>query len=79
MQPPDVPPEKISELGRRYRHHYAAQRRPVGIFSGTCSGDGERGVEGLFDSSRTADETAGKARQNAAAVDGRLDITPGVC
>ena len=68
---PGLPRERYPELGQRYRHHYfasqdtlvltnepAAQPAPQG-----GSGDlGRPGVslKGLFDGTRTADETAGK-------------------
>lgn len=82
---PDVPPEKYSELGARYRHHYAAMADRLTLFPGVlpmladlkarnhwlavATGKSRRGLndclalaelKGLFDDSRTADETAGK-------------------
>src|SRR6218665_2489675 len=42
---PDVPPEKHHDLGQRYRFHYA--RHSVAL-------------RGVFDGSRTADQTASK-------------------
>jgi len=82
---PDVSPEKYSELGARYRHHYAASNNDLSLFEGVlpllaglkarghllavATGKSRRGLDealqsvqlkGVFDGSRTADETAGK-------------------
>jgi len=82
---PDVPVEKYSQLGARYRHHYLARQSDISLFEGVLSlladlktsqhwltvatGKNRRGLDdalqavelkGLFDASRTADETAGK-------------------
>ena len=82
---PDVPPEKYSELNKRYRHHYAARFNDLSLFDGVlplldalkarghllavATGKSRRGLDdalqsaelnGVFDGSRTADETAGK-------------------
>jgi phosphoglycolate phosphatase len=82
---PDVPVEKYSELGARYKHHYLAHQDDISLFDGVlpmladlkarnhvltvATGKSRRGLndalqaselQGLFDGSRTADETAGK-------------------
>lgn len=82
---PDVPPEKYTALGARYRHHYALQCNALSLFDGVlpllealrarghllavATGKSRRGLDdalhsvelrGVFDGSRTADETAGK-------------------
>ena len=82
---PDVPREKYSELGARYRHHYMAHHNDISLFDGVlpmlaelkarqhwltvASGKSRQGLDaalravelqGVFDASRTADETAGK-------------------
>ena len=82
---PDVPRERLSELGARYRHHYLQQQDAISLFEGVlpmlqalkarqhwlavATGKSRRGLDavlseaalqGLFDSTRTADETAGK-------------------
>ncbi|MEZ5606972.1 MAG: HAD-IA family hydrolase [Burkholderiaceae bacterium] len=85
MAAPDVPPEKYSALGERYRHHYLRHQRDISLFDGVlpllaalrerhhwlavATGKSRRGLDevlasrqlrGVFDGSRTADETAGK-------------------
>lgn len=82
---PDVPKEKYSELGARYRHHYMAHQDDLALFAGVldmlhalkmrhhqlavATGKSRRGLDdalqsvqlrGVFDGSRTADETQGK-------------------
>ncbi len=82
---PDLPPERVDELGRRYRHHYLARQHELVLFDGTldmlralkarqhflavATGKNRAGLDqalaqselhGLFDATRTADETAGK-------------------
>lgn len=82
---PDLPPERIDELGRRYRHHYLARQHELVLFEGTlamlqalkerqhflavATGKNRAGLNqalaqsalhGLFDATRTADETASK-------------------
>ena len=82
---PDVPREKYSELGARYRHHYMAHHNDISLFDGVlpmlaelkarqhwltvATGKSRQGLDaalravelqGVFDASRTADETAGK-------------------
>jgi phosphoglycolate phosphatase len=82
---PDVPKEKYTELGARYRHHYLAHQDDLCLFDGVlplldelksrhhrlavATGKSRRGLDdalhsvqlkGVFDGSRTADETAGK-------------------
>lgn len=32
---PDLPPERVDELGRRYRHHYLARQHELVLFEGT--------------------------------------------
>ena len=82
---PDLPPERVDELGRRYRHHYLARQHELVLFDGTldmlhalkarqhllavATGKNRSGLDqalaqsalhGLFDATRTADETASK-------------------
>jgi len=82
---PDVPREKYTELGNRYRYHYLKHQDDVSLFPGVlallqmlkdgghllavATGKSRRGLDhvlhavqlrGMFDGSRTADETAGK-------------------
>ena len=82
---PDLPPERVHELGRRYRHHYLARQHELVLFEGTlamlhalkqrqhflavATGKNRVGLDqalaqselhGLFDATRTADETASK-------------------
>lgn len=82
---PDLPPERVDELGRRYRHHYLARQHELALFEGTlamlhalkarqhflavATGKNRTGLDqalaqsdlyGLFDATRTADETASK-------------------
>jgi phosphoglycolate phosphatase len=82
---PDLPPERVNELGRRYRHHYFARQHELVLFEGTldmlhalkqrqhflavATGKNRAGLDqalaqsdlhGLFDATRTADETASK-------------------
>ena len=82
---PDLPPERVDELGRRYRHHYLARQHELVLFAGTlamlhalkqrhhwlavATGKHRAGLDqalaqselhGLFDATRTADETASK-------------------
>ena len=82
---PDVPPEKYTELGNRYRYHYLQHQDDLSLFEGVlpmlddlkarqhlltvATGNSRRGLDealrtvelaGVFDGSRTADETAGK-------------------
>ena len=82
---PDLPPERVNELGRRYRHHYLARQHELVLFEGTlamlhalkqrqhflavATGKNRVGLDqalaqselhGLFDATRTADETASK-------------------
>ncbi|MFN7857499.1 MAG: HAD family hydrolase [Acidovorax sp.] len=82
---PDVPPEKYSELGNRYRFHYLQHQDDLSLFEGVlplladlrgrgyllavATGKSRRGLDevlhtadlrGVFDGSRTADQTAGK-------------------
>ena len=82
---PDVPPEKYTELGNRYRYHYLQHQDDLSLFEGVlpmldglkarqhlltvAPGKSRRGLDealrtvelaGVFDGSRTADETAGK-------------------
>ena len=82
---PDVPPEKYTELGNRYRFHYIQHQDDLSLFEGVlpllndlrerghllavATGKSRRGLDealhsvqlkGVFDGSRTADETAGK-------------------
>jgi len=82
---PDLPAERINELGLRYRHHYFASKDELVLFPGTlemlqalkerqhflavATGKNRRGLDdalahsqlaGMFDATRTADETASK-------------------
>ncbi len=82
---PDVPPEKYTELGNRYRFHYIQHQDDLSLFDGVlpllndlrerghllavATGKRRRGLDealhsvdlrGVFDGSRTADQTAGK-------------------
>eukprot|EP01034_Spumella_vulgaris_P041412 gene41412-51280_t len=82
---PDVPPEKYTELGNRYRFHYLQHQDDIVLFDGVlpmldalrarghklavATGKSRRGLDdalhsvdlrGVFDGSRTADQTAGK-------------------
>ncbi|MEO5671900.1 MAG: HAD-IA family hydrolase [Ramlibacter sp.] len=82
---PDVPMERYTELGARYRHHYIAHQDDLSLFDGVlpllddlrarrhwlavATGKSRRGLDdvlqsvqlkGVFNGSRTADETAGK-------------------
>lgn len=82
---PDVPPEKYTELGNRYRFHFFKHQDDICLFDGVlpmlndlrqrghwlavATGKSRRGLndalqdpqlQGMFDGSRTADETAGK-------------------
>jgi len=82
---PELPVERYSELGRRYRHHYMARQHEIVLFDGTremlqslkarnhwlavATGKSRPGLDEaldsaqlrpLFDSTRTADETASK-------------------
>jgi phosphoglycolate phosphatase len=82
---PDVPADRYSQLGERYRHHYLAHQNDLSLFDGVlpllqglrqrhhwlavATGKSRRGLDevlhtvelkGMFDGSRTADETAGK-------------------
>ena len=82
---PELPPERVPELGARYRHHYWANQDTLVLFPGTlemlqalkvrqhflavATGKNRRGLnealahsqlQGMFDATRTADETASK-------------------
>lgn len=82
---PDVPTEKYTELGNRYRFHYIQHQDDLSLFDGVlpllndlrvrghllavATGKSRRGLDdalhsvdlrGVFDGSRTADQTAGK-------------------
>ncbi len=82
---PDVPLDKRTELGLRYRYHYLHHQDDIALFDGVlpllhalrarshlitvATGKSRRGLDealhsvqlrGVFDGSRTADETAGK-------------------
>ena len=82
---PDVPLEKYTELGNRYRFHYIQHQDDLSLFDGVlpllndlrerghllavATGKSRRGLDealhsvdlrGVFDGSRTADQTAGK-------------------
>ena len=82
---PDVPPEKYTDLGNRYRFHYLQHQDDLSLFDGVlpllddlrerghllavATGKSRRGLDdvlhtvqlrGMFDGSRTADQTAGK-------------------
>src|SRR5574343_2057639 len=80
---PTLPPERVPELGHRYRHHYFRQQGELSLFEGTldllaalkarnhwlavATGKSRQGLnealthvelKGVFDGTRTADETA---------------------
>ncbi len=82
---PDVPTEKYTELGNRYRFHYIQHQDDLSLFDGVlpllndlrerghllavATGKSRRGLDdalhsvdlrGVFDGSRTADQTSGK-------------------
>ena len=82
---PDVPRERYTELGNRYRYHYLQHQNDLSLCAGVmpllgalrdrghlltvATGKSRRGLNealhtaqlrGMFDGSRTADETAGK-------------------
>ena len=59
---PDVPREKYAELGARYRHHYLLHQNDLALFDGVPEllSLHSSQLKGVFDDSRTADETAGK-------------------
>jgi len=82
---PTLPPERVPELGLRYRHHYFNSQHELSLFEGVlpllaelknrnhwlavATGKTRQGLDealahvelqGLFDDSRTADETASK-------------------
>lgn len=82
---PTLPPERVPELGLRYRHHYFASQHELSLFEGTlellaelkarnhwlavATGKSRQGLNealthvelrGVFDGTRTADETASK-------------------
>lgn len=82
---PSLPPERVPELGLRYRHHYFNAQHDLSLFEGVlpmladlktrnhwlavATGKTRVGLnealahvdlQGLFDGSRTADETASK-------------------
>lgn len=82
---PDLPPERVPELGLRYRHHYFKRQHELSLFEGTlallqslkarnhwlavATGKSRQGLnealahvelKGVFDGTRTADETASK-------------------
>ena len=82
---PDVPRERYTELGNRYRYHYLQHQDDLSLFDGVlpllddlraggyllavATGKSRRGLDealhtvqlrGVFDGSRTADQTAGK-------------------
>lgn len=82
---PTLPPERVPELGVRYRHHYFASQHELSLFEGTldllaalkarnhwlavATGKSRQGLnealthvelKGVFDGTRTADETASK-------------------
>ncbi len=82
---PDLPADRVNELGLRYRHHYFASKDELVLFPGTlemlqalkarqhflavATGKNRRGLDdalahsqlaGMFDATRTADETASK-------------------
>lgn len=85
MAAPDVPKERYTDLGQRYRQHFMAHRDDIVFFDGAldmlgalkershllavATGKSRRGLDdalhtaalhGVFDASRTADQTAGK-------------------
>ena len=82
---PGLAPERVPELGRRYRHHYFQRQHELSLFEGTlpllealkarnhwlavATGKSRQGLNealahvelrGVFDGTRTADETASK-------------------
>ena len=82
---PTLPPERVPELGLRYRHHYFKRQHELSLFEGVlpllaelksrhhwlavATGKTRQGLnealahvelQGLFDGTRTADETASK-------------------
>ena len=82
---PTLPPERVPELGLRYRHHYFARQHELSLFEGTldlladlkarnhwlavATGKSRQGLNealthvalrGVFDGTRTADETTSK-------------------
>lgn len=82
---PSLPPERVPELGQRYRHHYFKRQHELSLFEGTlallealkarnhwlavATGKSRQGLNealghvelrGMFDGTRTADETASK-------------------
>jgi phosphoglycolate phosphatase len=82
---PTLPPERVPELGVRYRHHYFARQHELSLFEGTlpmlqslkqrnhwlgvATGKTRAGLnealthvelKGVFDGTRTADETISK-------------------
>lgn len=82
---PTLPPERVPELGLRYRHHYLSRERELSLFEGVlpmlqtlkernhwlavATGKSRVGLNealghvdlhGVFDGTRTADETASK-------------------
>jgi len=82
---PTLPPERVGELGLRYRHHYYQRQQDLSLFEGTlemltdlkarhhwlavATGKSRQGLNealehvelrGVFDATRTADETASK-------------------
>lgn len=82
---PDLSPERIPELGQRYRHHYIESQHALSLFDGTldllamlkqrqhwlavATGKSRQGLNealhhvqlrGVFDATRTADETRSK-------------------
>ena len=82
---PTLPPERVPELGHRYRHHYFASQHMLSLFEGTlpmladlrerqhwlavATGKSRQGLDealqhvelrGMFDGTRTADETRSK-------------------
>lgn len=82
---PTLPPERVPELGQRYRQHYFRQQDALSLFDGTvamlsalkarnhwlavATGKSRQGLNealahaelrGVFDGTRTADETASK-------------------
>jgi phosphoglycolate phosphatase len=82
---PTLAPERVPELGHRYRHHYFASQHMLSLFEGTlpmladlrerqhwlavATGKSRQGLDealqhvelrGMFDGTRTADETRSK-------------------
>ena len=82
---PGLPPERVPELGQRYRHHYFRRQHELSLFEGAlpllqalrarnhwlavATGKSRQGLnealahvelKGMFDGTRTADETASK-------------------